>query len=257
MVHQGKSGKKHLWFLLKRMYRRLSLCSRWRDSGKYELRAEAIAIREAITHCITVGMNQVCLETDSLIWIKILTKVWVIPWNTSVIIGDIMDASQLCRIQIRHTYRERKYACRLFTKHGFWHYWQVWDHNFSDLPSQAKRILNLDKQEVTYLRIRTKKIKPYIMCGEEEAVFISWFRSHIYKLCTYLTNLKKAQKTNPLSTHEDRITESQIRIRGRVISSNIQQKKIGDIMLKHHRRIRITQSQKHPYQNYSSSHWDL
>lgn len=31
------------------------------------LEAEAIAIREAITHCITVGMNQVCLETDSLI----------------------------------------------------------------------------------------------------------------------------------------------------------------------------------------------
>lgn len=46
-------------------------------------------------------------------------------------------------------------------------------HNFSDLPSQAKRILNLDKQEVANLRIRTKKIKPYIMCGEEEAVFIS------------------------------------------------------------------------------------
>lgn len=84
-----------------------------------------------------------------------------------------MDASQLCRIQIKHTYREGNILADYLANMAFDTTGKFEIYNFSDLPNQARRILNLDKQQVTNLRIRTKNIKPYIMCGEEEGVFIS------------------------------------------------------------------------------------
>jgi len=43
------------------------------------IEAEAVAIREALAHRVTEGVMQVCLETDSEVLIKILTRIWEVP----------------------------------------------------------------------------------------------------------------------------------------------------------------------------------
>ncbi|KAH0677226.1 hypothetical protein KY290_026155 [Solanum tuberosum] len=96
------------------------------------LEAEAIAIREALAHCVTEGIRKVCLETNSQVLIKFVTRVWKVPWNLAVIIDDIWGFSQDCHVRIQHVYKE-------------------------ELPRQARKIVKLDKQQLPTLRIRTKK----------------------------------------------------------------------------------------------------
>ncbi|KAK4721621.1 hypothetical protein R3W88_011854 [Solanum pinnatisectum] len=52
------------------------------------IEAEAIAIKETLAHCVTVGITHICLETDSLVLIKVLTKVWKVPWNIAITVKD-------------------------------------------------------------------------------------------------------------------------------------------------------------------------
>lgn len=50
------------------------------------MEAEAITIREAIYHCIAIGIMWIDIETDSLVLVKILSRIWEIPWKIATII---------------------------------------------------------------------------------------------------------------------------------------------------------------------------
>ena len=47
-----------------------------------------------------------CLETNSQVLIKFLTRVWKVHWNLAVIIDDIWGFSQDCQVWIQHLNRE-------------------------------------------------------------------------------------------------------------------------------------------------------
>ena len=137
------------------------------------IEAEALDIKEEITHCVTVGITQIYLETDSLVLFKILTRVWGVPWNIVVIIEDIWYVSRLCQTQIKHIYREGNKLADFLANMAFDINGRFEFHEYSALPEYAKKILKLDKQQVPTLRIRMKKIIQDNTRGKGEATYIS------------------------------------------------------------------------------------
>ncbi|KAK4736468.1 hypothetical protein R3W88_000165 [Solanum pinnatisectum] len=53
------------------------------------MEAEAKAILEALKYCIRKKLNQVQLETDSLVLKNIINRNWRIPWELVEIMEDI------------------------------------------------------------------------------------------------------------------------------------------------------------------------
>ncbi|KAH0757915.1 hypothetical protein KY290_021408 [Solanum tuberosum] len=56
------------------------------------LEVDAVAIRDDLAHCVTKGVMKACLETDSEVLIKILTRIWEVPWSIVVIIKIFGDS---------------------------------------------------------------------------------------------------------------------------------------------------------------------
>ncbi|WMV24101.1 hypothetical protein MTR67_017486, partial [Solanum verrucosum] len=98
------------------------------------------------------------LETDSLVLLKILTRVWEVPWNIIGITEDIWGLAEMVQVQIQHIYREGNRLANCIANLAFDNQSRLVYNSFSELPSQAKRILNLDKNQYPNLRIKTKQI---------------------------------------------------------------------------------------------------
>ncbi|KAK4721460.1 hypothetical protein R3W88_011693 [Solanum pinnatisectum] len=104
------------------------------------LEAEAVAIREALTHYVREGVMQVCLETESEVLIKILTRIWKVAWSIAVVIEDIWGFSQECQVQIQHVYREGNTLADYLANLAFFNPGRIVYNSFAELPSQAKKL---------------------------------------------------------------------------------------------------------------------
>lgn len=156
---RGNPGRSTYGFVLRNSTGELIYAQGEEIEEGSNLQAEAIAIREALAHCATEGVTKVCLQTDSLVLLKILTKVWEVPWNIAVIVDDIRGLSQEVQVHIQHVYREGNSLADCIANLAFDNPGRQIYNSFSELPSQAKRILNLDKNQYPSLRIKTKQIR--------------------------------------------------------------------------------------------------
>ncbi|KAH0746058.1 hypothetical protein KY285_007715 [Solanum tuberosum] len=136
------------------------------------IEVEAIAIREAIYHCITTNLNRVWIETDSLVLVKIISGVWEIPWNVSTLVEDIKYLAQHYEFIIQHVYREGNSMVDYIANFAFENEGRQSFSSFHELPTQAGKILNLEKHLIPNLRIRTKSISLHPNRGGEENFFI-------------------------------------------------------------------------------------
>lgn len=65
---------------------------------------------------------------------------------------------QLCQVQHIHCYREGNALADFLANHAFEVDGLVQFHSFAGLPSQARKILNLDKAQVPNFIIKTRRI---------------------------------------------------------------------------------------------------
>ncbi|XP_060210626.1 uncharacterized protein LOC132637573 [Lycium barbarum] len=117
--------------------------------------AEAEAIRMGLRHCVVKQLFPVIIETDSMTMKMILNDEWKVPWSISMLVDDIKRMMVDHTVSVEHIHRDGNGLADFFTNFVFGFAGSVQFHNFQELPSQAKRILNLEKRGIPNLRIRT------------------------------------------------------------------------------------------------------
>ncbi|XP_059292623.1 uncharacterized protein LOC132046097 [Lycium ferocissimum] len=98
--------------------------------------AEAIALGDRIEYCVTHQFLPVIMETDSLALLNIIRNIWSIPWNIRMEIRRIHYWSNKGQVQFAHILREG-----------------------NELPSDAKKILNMDKTLMPSFRYKVYKCR--------------------------------------------------------------------------------------------------
>lgn len=90
--------------------------------------------------------NNIMLESNSLSIIKYLKGVWKIPWEIIDIVENTQDIMQQVEIRLKHIFREGNQVVDLLANTAIEQggKLQVW--GFSQLPSQARKLINIDKQ---------------------------------------------------------------------------------------------------------------
>ncbi|PHT39376.1 hypothetical protein CQW23_22949 [Capsicum baccatum] len=73
---------------------------------------------------------------------------WKIPWLLAEIIDEIRSRSMQLNMHISHTYREANQLADYMANIAIEHDQMLQFHEFNQLPSQAKKIINMDKQQI-------------------------------------------------------------------------------------------------------------
>lgn len=67
------------------------------------------------------------------------------------------------QVQVQHIYREGNQLADILANTAFSNSGKHVFHSFKDLPTTARRIVNSDKSQTPYIRIRTKQVKHAIL----------------------------------------------------------------------------------------------
>ncbi|XP_059285194.1 uncharacterized protein LOC132038560 [Lycium ferocissimum] len=118
--------------------------------------AEVMAIVEAMRYCRNEGLDNIIVQTNSEMIYKILEEGWKPLWGIFNWIEEILEIKNAMTVSFSHILRKgNKLADALAN--------QALDkaslqcHNFQELPSMCRKILNSDKTQIPYLRIRTTR----------------------------------------------------------------------------------------------------
>ncbi|XP_059310046.1 uncharacterized protein LOC132061209 [Lycium ferocissimum] len=99
------------------------------------------------------------METDSMTMKMIINAEWRIPWSISMLVGDIKRLMADQRVTVEHIHREGNGLTDFLTNFVFDFAGAVQFHNFQEFPSDAKKILNLEKLGIPNLRVRALQDK--------------------------------------------------------------------------------------------------
>ncbi|XP_060202124.1 uncharacterized protein LOC132630571 [Lycium barbarum] len=122
------------------------------------MEAEAEAIKQALKFCKDHNIQQVQLETDSLVLLNILQDTWIIPWELRNQVEEIKQDMRAIQVQINHIFREGNMLADFLANHALDHA-EIKVHDFILKPPEGRRILNMDKSQLPQLRIRTRRIQ--------------------------------------------------------------------------------------------------
>lgn len=68
--------------------------------------AEMRAIQEAIKYCRENNFTKVKVDSDSLLIIQVIKRVWKVPWEVVELLDDIRRNKEQVELQVSHIYRE-------------------------------------------------------------------------------------------------------------------------------------------------------
>ncbi|KAH0712341.1 hypothetical protein KY285_007894 [Solanum tuberosum] len=125
------------------------------------MEAEAKAVLEALKYCIRKKLNQVQLETDSLVLKNMISRNWRIPWELVEIMEDIHNMLGKITVNVRHIFREANQLADCIANSAVNTEDKQIFLNFQQLPSKGRKLLNIDKYQVPSVRIKTRKINLY------------------------------------------------------------------------------------------------
>lgn len=83
------------------------------------------------------------------------------PWEISGMIENIRSQLQRKNIQLQHTFKESNQLADQLANETFSLEEKLQYYNFRQLPSFARKILNMDKSQIPSLGISTKPIYTY------------------------------------------------------------------------------------------------
>ncbi|WMV55471.1 hypothetical protein MTR67_048856 [Solanum verrucosum] len=89
-----------------------------------------------------------------------LIKEWKIPWSYVEKIEEIQQCIARKQVQVKHIFREANHLADYLANIALDQAEHVQVQSFYNLPSTERRIINMDKQQIPSLRIKTRRINP-------------------------------------------------------------------------------------------------
>lgn len=117
-----------------------------------------MAIWKALKYCLLNSIYSISLETDSKGLRNMILRIWRIPWELVERIEDIQNMMEQMNVQIIHIFREANLLADYITNLAINIAEKVQLQHFSQLPSMGRRLINMDKQQIPNIRIRTRYI---------------------------------------------------------------------------------------------------
>ncbi|XP_070002801.1 uncharacterized protein [Nicotiana sylvestris] len=118
--------------------------------------SKAVAIAEALKVCKSLNYFQIWLQTDSMLLKNIIEESWKPHWYITEHVEEILRLKEQSIIKVTHIFREgntlvdhlANYALDEGNTecHGFW-----------DLDSKGRRIINEDKMQCPYIRVKVAR----------------------------------------------------------------------------------------------------
>ncbi|XP_047259239.1 uncharacterized protein LOC124891563 [Capsicum annuum] len=118
--------------------------------------SETIAILEAARYCVAHNVLNLILETDSLFLKNIITSTWKLPWSVTVELEEIGELLENLNVQVTHVMREGNQLADYLANSAL-EYIDIIVHSFNELDSQGMKIINSDKLQCPYLRVRAAR----------------------------------------------------------------------------------------------------
>lgn len=110
--------------------------------------AESMDIQDALEHCQEKNLNEVTIETNSLVVRNIIQRQWIIPWEITERVEKIIMIMQLLDACIVHTFREDNTLADALAKQVVESQGTEMYMDFQELPANMKRNVYMDKAQV-------------------------------------------------------------------------------------------------------------
>lgn len=123
------------------------------------LEAETEALWRALQHCLNHNFAYIKLETDSMSVKNMIKEKWSVPWETMTKMEEIREFTKQLNVHLTHIFREANQLADCMANIAFNHDDIVQVHNFNQLASWGRRILNCDKSSIPTIRVKTRKIQ--------------------------------------------------------------------------------------------------
>lgn len=88
--------------------------------------------------------------------VKVLKGQMQSPWEIIEIMEEIKQQVQLQNINVQHIFREGHKLADFLANHAAQEEKEIRFEHFNSLPKMGRQIINTNKQQIPYLRIRTK-----------------------------------------------------------------------------------------------------
>lgn len=121
--------------------------------------AEAKAIQMTLRTSVEMGWHNITLEADSTSLVHIITGRWKCPWDLSEVIGEIITNMHKQEAVIQHIFRKRNQLADYLSNLAYSHTSKKVFLSFKELPSSGRKIMNIDKSQIPYVRVKTKEIR--------------------------------------------------------------------------------------------------
>lgn len=122
------------------------------------MEAEIMAVWKALLFCYSKNYHQVNLKTDSLGVHKMISKEWKISWEEVEKTKEIQFLLNNMQVHVIHIFREANHLGDFIANLAINKENRQQFYSFSNLPVTARRLVNVDKQQILSIRVRTKRI---------------------------------------------------------------------------------------------------
>ncbi|XP_070033079.1 uncharacterized protein [Nicotiana tomentosiformis] len=118
--------------------------------------AEAWAILEGLSYCVNQQYIQILIQTDSMLLKNVLDEVWIAPWNVTEIVEEINKLRHRCTVTFTHILREGNRLVDYLANYAL-DFGNIEAAGFTDLDTHGKKIVNNEKMQCPYLRVKPKR----------------------------------------------------------------------------------------------------
>ncbi|XP_019232503.1 PREDICTED: uncharacterized protein LOC109213197 [Nicotiana attenuata] len=118
--------------------------------------AEAKAILEALKFCVLHDYVLIELHTDSMMLRNVLNGEWKIPWGIVQQVEEIKELLTKANVSVAHTLREGNKLADHLANYAL-DFGDIEAQEFWELDIQGRRIVNDDKSQCPYLRVKVAR----------------------------------------------------------------------------------------------------
>ncbi|KAK6795384.1 hypothetical protein RDI58_008837 [Solanum bulbocastanum] len=125
------------------------------------MEAETPAVLMALRECKELNLQNIILETDSLSLRNIVWEIWNIPWMLTDQIEEIRQHIRAIQCRMHHIFREANQVADKLANMTLDQQSSIKASNFSQLPKECRILINIDKAQLSTLRIKARKINNF------------------------------------------------------------------------------------------------
>ncbi|XP_070045183.1 uncharacterized protein [Nicotiana tomentosiformis] len=150
---RGNPGRSSIGFVLKNEYGDVVYAYGKEIQEGTNTEAEAKVVGDALKYCIEQDYVLIDLHTDSVLLHNVISRKWAVPWSIAVYVEEIKELKARANVTVSHTHREGNRLANHLANYAL-DVGHIEYHYFGDLDIQGRRIVNNDKLQCPYLRIR-------------------------------------------------------------------------------------------------------